>query len=57
LLFEPGDVPAFVAAVRRYFEEPELRERLRAAAVPSIAAYDADALYGRLESILQAAAR
>ncbi len=57
LLFEPGDVSAFVAAVRRYFEEPELRERLRAAAVPSIAPYDADALYGRLESILEAAAQ
>jgi glycosyltransferase involved in cell wall biosynthesis len=57
LLFDPGDTEAFVAAVRRYLDEPGLRDMLRAATVPSVAAYDADAVYGRLESILEAAAR
>ena len=56
LLVEPGDTAAFVAAVRRYLDDGELRERLRAAAIPSVADYDADAVYGRLESILAAAA-
>jgi glycosyltransferase involved in cell wall biosynthesis len=57
LLFEPGDTAAFVAAVRRYLEEPGLQERLRAAAAPSVAAYDPAAVYARLEAVLQAAAR
>jgi glycosyltransferase involved in cell wall biosynthesis len=57
LLFEPGDTAGFAAAVRRFLDEPGLRERLRAAAAPSVEAYDADVVYGRLESILEAAAR
>jgi glycosyltransferase involved in cell wall biosynthesis len=57
LLFEPGDTAAFVAAVRRYLKEPGLQERLRAAAAPSVAAYDPAAVYARLEAVLQAAAR
>jgi glycosyltransferase involved in cell wall biosynthesis len=56
LLVEPGDTAAFIAAVRRYLDDPELRERLRAAAAPSVAEYDADAVYGRLEAILAEAA-
>jgi glycosyltransferase involved in cell wall biosynthesis len=56
LLVEPGDTAAFVAAVRRYLDDAQLRERLRAAAVASVAEYDADAVYGKLESILEAAA-
>jgi hypothetical protein len=43
--------------VRRYLGDPNLQARLRSAAKPSVAAYDPDAVYGRLESILQAAAR
>jgi glycosyltransferase involved in cell wall biosynthesis len=56
LLVEPGDAPAFAAAVRRYLADGDLRARLRAAAVPSVAAFDADAVYGRLEEILGKAA-
>jgi glycosyltransferase involved in cell wall biosynthesis len=57
LLVEPGDAPAFAAAVRRYLDDPELQARLRAAAKPSVAAYGADAVYSQLESILERAAR
>jgi glycosyltransferase involved in cell wall biosynthesis len=57
LLVEPGDTRAFVAAVRRYLDDADLQKQLRAAALPSIAEYDADAVYGRLESILERAAR
>jgi glycosyltransferase involved in cell wall biosynthesis len=57
LLVEPGDAQAFAAAVRRYLEDDDLRARLRAAAVASVAEYDADAVYGRLEEILLQAAR
>jgi glycosyltransferase involved in cell wall biosynthesis len=56
LLVEPGDVAALEAAIRRLFTEPGLLERLRAAAVPSIADYSADAVYGRLLEILVKAA-
>jgi glycosyltransferase involved in cell wall biosynthesis len=57
LLVDPGDATAFAAAVRRYLGDPELQARLRSAAKPSVAAYDPDVVYGRLESILQEAAR
>ncbi len=57
LLVEPGDTAAFIAAVRRYLDDPELRDRLRAAAVASVAEYDADSVYGKLESILREAVR
>jgi len=57
LLVEPGDTGAFVAAVRRYLDDPDLRNRLRAAAAPSVAEYGADAVYAKLEAILVAAAR
>lgn len=56
LLVEPGDPVAFAGAVRRYLGDAELRARLRVAAAPSVAAFDADAVYGRLEEILRQAA-
>jgi glycosyltransferase involved in cell wall biosynthesis len=56
LLVDPGDAAAFAGAVRRYLGDPELQARLRAAAVPSVAAFDADAVYGRLAKILEQAA-
>ena len=55
LLVEPGDVEAFGAAVRRYLEDEGLRDRLRANAVASVAEFDRDTVYGRLESILERA--
>jgi glycosyltransferase involved in cell wall biosynthesis len=57
LVVEPGDLGALAAAVRRFFAEPELASRLRANAAASVARYSADAVFGRLEEILLAAAR
>ena len=56
LLVPPGDADALASAIRRYFEDAELRERLRAAAVDSIAEYAPERIYARLEQILAAAA-
>jgi glycosyltransferase involved in cell wall biosynthesis len=57
LVVEPGDLAALAAAVRRFFAEPELAARLRANAAGSVERYSADAVFGRLEGILLAAAR
>ena len=56
LLVEAGDAAAFAAAVRRLLSDDALRARLAAAAAPSVAAYDPDAVYRRLEEILEQAA-
>jgi glycosyltransferase involved in cell wall biosynthesis len=56
LLVEPGDAAAFTSAVHRYLADDALSARLRAAAAPSVARYDADAVYARLEAILREAA-
>jgi glycosyltransferase involved in cell wall biosynthesis len=57
LLVEPGDVEGLTAAIRRFFADAELRERLRAASVPSVSRYKRDAVYGQLEDILRRCAR
>ncbi|MGZ4396312.1 MAG: glycosyltransferase family 4 protein [Gaiellaceae bacterium] len=57
LLVPPGDPPALARAIRRFCAEPELRERLRAAAVPSVERFAPEHVYGELERILEAAAR
>jgi glycosyltransferase involved in cell wall biosynthesis len=58
LVAEPGDAAALAAAITRFFTEPGLADRLRAAAAPSVAEFAAEHVYGRLEQILaQAAAR
>jgi glycosyltransferase involved in cell wall biosynthesis len=56
LLVPVGDDAALAAAIERYLGDEPLRERLRAAAAPSVAAYARDALYDRLERVLLAAA-
>ena len=57
LVVPPGDLEALTAAIQRFFADPELAERLRENAAPSVAAYSADRIFGRLEDILLAAAR
>ena len=57
LLVPPGDADALAAAVRRFFADAELRERLRAEAAPSVAAYSRDGVFERLEQVLEAACR
>jgi glycosyltransferase involved in cell wall biosynthesis len=56
LVVEPNDLAALTAAVRRYFEEDGLAERLRANASASVADYAPGRVYGRLEQILLEAA-
>jgi glycosyltransferase involved in cell wall biosynthesis len=56
LLVPAGDVDALTAAIKRFFSDEELRERLRANAVPSVARYSRERVYGRLLEILAAAA-
>lgn len=57
LLVPPGRPDALAAAMKRVLEEPGLRERLAAAAKPSVAPISSEAIYGRLEELLQEAAR
>jgi glycosyltransferase involved in cell wall biosynthesis len=56
LLVDPGDAGALAGAVRRFAADAALRERLAAAAAPSVAPYAAERVYGRLEAILADAA-
>ena len=57
LLVPPGRPDELAAALRRVLEEDGLRDRLAAAAKPSVAAISSDAIYGRLEALLAEAAR
>jgi glycosyltransferase involved in cell wall biosynthesis len=52
LLVAPGDTAALGEAVRRYFGDHALRERLRAAAVQSVADYAPERVFGELELTL-----
>jgi glycosyltransferase involved in cell wall biosynthesis len=52
LLVPAGDTDGLAAAVRRFFAEPELRERLRAQAEPSVADYAPERVFARLEDVL-----
>ncbi len=56
LLFPVGDAAALEAGIRRFFEDEQLRERLRAAAPGSVQSYDCATIFGRLEQVLVAAA-
>ena len=57
LLVPVGDRDALAAAIRRVVGEPGLRERLAAAAVPSVEHLRPEHLYPRLEAILREVAR
>ena len=52
ILVRAGDTRALADAVRRFFADDELRERLRAAAAPSVAAYAPERVFGELEATL-----
>jgi glycosyltransferase involved in cell wall biosynthesis len=57
LLVPPGDAAALAEALRRFFDDDELRARLAAAAAPSVERYRPERIYAELERILLAAAR
>jgi glycosyltransferase involved in cell wall biosynthesis len=56
LLVPAGDTDALASAVRRYFADDALRERLRARAAESVADYSAERVFARLENVLRAVA-
>jgi glycosyltransferase involved in cell wall biosynthesis len=53
LLVAAGDTAALAEAVRRYFTDDELRERLRGAAAASVAEYAPEVVFGELEQTLR----
>jgi glycosyltransferase involved in cell wall biosynthesis len=53
LLVPPGDPEALAAAIRRFFADGELRERLRAAATGSVERFAPGPVYARLEELLR----
>jgi glycosyltransferase involved in cell wall biosynthesis len=53
LLVGAGDTAALGDAVRRYFADDELRERLRQAAAASVADYAPERVFGELEETLR----
>ncbi len=57
LLVPAVDGAALGEAIRRFLDDDDLRERLRAAARGSVAAYAPERVYERLESLLAEAAR
>jgi glycosyltransferase involved in cell wall biosynthesis len=57
LLVPPGSSEALAAAIRRYFGDEGLRERLRAAAAPSVRRFDRETVLGTLEQVLLTARR
>jgi glycosyltransferase involved in cell wall biosynthesis len=57
LLVPAGDEAALALAVQRYFADDALRERLRAAASSSVAAYAPERVFGELEATLHRVAR
>jgi glycosyltransferase involved in cell wall biosynthesis len=57
LLVPIGDSEALGGAIRRYFADHELREQLRANAIPSVAEYAPERVFARLEETLVRVAR
>jgi len=56
LLVPAGDADALAAAIKRFFEDDDLRMRLAAAAAPSVARFAPERIVDQLEAILQKAA-
>jgi glycosyltransferase involved in cell wall biosynthesis len=57
LLVPVGDYEALAGAIRRFFGDEELQARLRAGAAPSVERLAPEQIYGRLERILEDAAK
>lgn len=57
LLVPPCDSTALAVAIRRFFEDADLRRRLREAAAHSVADYTEEAVFTRIEEELTRAAR
>jgi glycosyltransferase involved in cell wall biosynthesis len=57
LLVPAEDAEGLAAAIRRYFDDDALRERLREAAPLSVERFAPERIYGRLVEILGEAAR
>jgi glycosyltransferase involved in cell wall biosynthesis len=57
LLVPIGDAEALADAIRRYLDDPGLQDQLRAEAVDSVAQFDPEIIYARLEQVLLDAAR
>jgi glycosyltransferase involved in cell wall biosynthesis len=57
LLVGPGDVEGLAEAIRRFFGDAALRDRLRAASVASVAEYAPERVFARLEETLASVAR
>ena len=57
LLVPSGDAAALADAVRRFVADEALRDRLRAGAEPSVAAYAPEVVFARLEETLARVAR
>jgi len=57
LLVPAGDPEALAAAIRRFFADGELRERLRAAAAPSVERFAPAAIFDMLEETLRRVGR
>ncbi len=55
LLVPAEDAEGLAAAIRRYFDDAELRERLRSAAPSSVERFSPERIYGRLVEILDEA--
>ena len=56
LLVPMNDAEALAGAIRRYFDDEALQERLRAATVASVARFAPEPIYARLEALLEEAA-
>jgi glycosyltransferase involved in cell wall biosynthesis len=56
LLVPAGDTAALAEAVRRYFGDGALRDRLRGHAAESVADYSAERVFSRLEDVLSSVA-